>query len=93
MLRFLSRHSDTPELRSAEYLLRLPRYSDYRQWHRLRSDSRQFLQPWEPSWRGDELSESSYRVRVTRNGQEFSSGLAVSMLLFKSDNTLLGGIT
>jgi len=93
MLRFLSRHNDTPELRNADYLLRLPRYSDYRQWYKLRSESRQFLQPWEPSWRSDELTESSYRMRVTRNGQEFSSGLAVSMLMFKSDVTLLGGIT
>ncbi len=93
MLRFLSRNSDTPELRSADYLLRLPRYSDYRQWYQLRSESRQFLQPWEPTWRSDELTESSFRVRVTRNGQEFSSGLAISMLLFRQDATLLGGIT
>jgi ribosomal-protein-alanine N-acetyltransferase len=93
MLRFLSRHNDTPELRSADHILRLPRYSDFKQWHRLRSDSRQYLQPWEPTWRADELTESSYRVRVTRNGQEFSSGTAASLLLFTSDNILLGGIT
>lgn len=93
MLRFLSRNSDTPELRNADYLLRLPRYSDYRQWYKLRSESRQFLQPWEPTWRADELTESSFRVRVTRNGQEFASDLAVSMLLFQQNTTLLGGIT
>ncbi|WP_320196104.1 GNAT family protein [Agrobacterium rosae] len=93
MLRFLSRNSDTPELRNAEYLLRLPRYSDYRQWYKLRSESRQFLQPWEPTWRADELTESSFRVRVTRNSQEFSSGMAISLLLFTHDGTLLGGIT
>lgn len=93
MLRFLSRNSDTPELRNAHYLLRLPRYSDYQQWHRLRSDSRSFLQPWEPTWRSDELTESSFRVRVTRNNQEFSSGTAVSLLLFLADGTLIGGIT
>ncbi|QCI98503.1 GNAT family N-acetyltransferase [Agrobacterium larrymoorei] len=93
MLRFLSRNSDTPELRNADYLLRLPRYSDYKQWQRLRSESRSFLQPWEPTWRADELTESAFRVRVTRNGQEFSSGTAVSLLLFLSDGTLIGGIT
>jgi [ribosomal protein S5]-alanine N-acetyltransferase len=93
MLRFLSRNSDAPELRNADYLLRLPRNSDYRQWYKLRSESRQFLQPWEPTWRSDELTESSYRVRVTRNAQEFSSGLAISLLLFNSQQTLLGGIT
>ena len=93
MLRFLSRNSDAPELRNSDYLLRLPRNSDYRQWYKLRSESRQFLQPWEPTWRSDELTESSYRVRVTRNAQEFSSGQAVSLLLFNSQQTLLGGIT
>ncbi|KAA3503045.1 MULTISPECIES: GNAT family N-acetyltransferase [Rhizobium/Agrobacterium group] len=93
MLRFLSRHSDTPELRSADYLLRLPRYSDFRQWHVLRSESRQFLQPWEPTWRPDELTEGSYRTRVVRNGQEFSSGTAVSFLLFEKETLLVGGIT
>ncbi|NTJ41532.1 GNAT family N-acetyltransferase [Agrobacterium larrymoorei] len=93
MLRFLSRNSDTPELRNADYLLRLPRYSDYKPWQKLRSESRSFLQPWEPTWRNDELTESAFRVRVTRNGQEFSSGTAVSLLIFKGGTTLLGGIT
>ncbi|KJF67382.1 MULTISPECIES: GNAT family N-acetyltransferase [Rhizobium] len=93
MLRFLSRHNDTPELRSADHLLRLPRYGDFRQWHVLRSESRQFLQPWEPAWRPDELTEGSFRTRVVRNGQEFSSGTAVSFLLFEKETLLVGGIT
>jgi ribosomal-protein-alanine N-acetyltransferase len=93
MLRFLSRHNDTPELRSANHLLRLPRYGDFRQWHVLRSESRQFLQPWEPSWRPDELTEGSFRTRVVRNGQECSSGTAVSFLLFEKETLLVGGIT
>lgn len=94
MLRFLSRHNDTPEVRNATYLLRLPRYQDFRQWHVLRSESRKFLQPWEPTWRPDELTEGAFRTRVVRNGQEFSSGTAVSLLLFRlEDMQLLGGIT
>src|SRR6218665_3055293 len=93
MLRFLSRHHDTPELRSDNHLLRLPRYGDFKQWHTLRSESRQFLQPWEPAWRSDELTESSFRMRVVRNGQEFSSGTAVSFLLFEKEATLIGGLT
>ena len=93
MLRFLSRHNDTPELRSANHLLRLPRYGDFKQWHVLRSESRQFLQPWEPTWRPDELTEGSFRTRVVRNGQEFSSGTAVSFLLFEKETLLVGGIT
>ena len=60
----------------------------------LRRESRAFLQPWEPTWRHDELTEASFRARVTRNSQEFSSGLAVPMFLFRRDDmALLGGIT
>ncbi|MGF9693110.1 GNAT family protein [Rhizobium sp. 0TCS1.26] len=94
VFRFLSRQPETPELYGDHHLLRLPRQSDYRSWYKLRSESRQFLQPWEPSWRHDELTESSFRARVTRNTQEFSSGLAIPMLLFRrEDQALLGGLT
>ncbi|MDE1159493.1 MAG: GNAT family protein [Neorhizobium sp.] len=94
MFRFLSRQPDTPELFGTSHLLRLPRNGDYKQWYKLRSESRAFLQPWEPTWRSDELTESSFRARVLRAGQEFSAGLAVPMLLFRRDDeVLLGGLT
>lgn len=94
VFRFLSRQSDTVELSSDRHLLRLPRFNDYRQWYALRSGSRRFLEPWEPTWRGDELTESSFRARVVRNEQEFSSGQAVPLFIFaRGDNTLLGGLT
>ena len=94
VFRFLSRQSDTVELASDRHLLRLPRFNDYRQWYALRSGSRRFLEPWEPTWRGDELTESSFRARVVRNEQEFSSGQAVPLLIFeRGENALLGGLT
>jgi [ribosomal protein S5]-alanine N-acetyltransferase len=94
VFRFLSRQPETPELYGDHHLLRLPRYTDYRGWYALRSESRSFLQPWEPTWRHDELTEQAFRARVTRNSQEFSSGLAVPLFLFRrEDQALLGGIT
>lgn len=94
VFRFLSRQPDYPELTSDAYLLRLPDYCDFKQWHRLRSSSREFLQPWEPTWRSDELTEASYRVRVSRNRQEYASGLSVPLFVFdRRETTLLGGIT
>jgi [ribosomal protein S5]-alanine N-acetyltransferase len=94
VFRFLSRQPETPELYGDHHLLRLPRYTDYNGWYALRSESRIFLQPWEPSWRHDELTQASFRTRVTRNSQEFSSGLAVPLFLFRrADHALLGGIT
>ncbi|QRM54579.1 GNAT family protein [Sinorhizobium sp. BG8] len=94
VFRFLSRPSDTIELASEQHLLRLPRFSDYRQWYALRSESRRFLEPWEPSWRSDELSEASFRARVVRNEQEYASGQAVPLLLFsRQEQVLYGGLT
>jgi ribosomal-protein-alanine N-acetyltransferase len=94
VFRFLSRQQDIPELLGPEHVLRLPHQSDYGQWFRLRSDSRAFLQPWEPTWRPDELTEGAFRNRVRRGAQEYASGLAIPMLLFRRDDmALLGGLT
>ena len=94
VFRFLSRQSDTVELASDRHLMRLPRFQDYRQWYQLRSESRRFLEPWEPTWRNDELTESAFRARVVRNEQEFSSGQAVPLFVFsREEKALLGGLT
>ena len=43
VFRFLSRQPETIEIADQNYLLRLPRFADYRQWYQLRSESRAFL--------------------------------------------------
>ena len=94
VFRFLSRQQDGPELTGERHVLRLPCYKDFAEWHRLRRASRAFLQPWEPTWRSDDLSEANFRVRVSRNRQEQASGLAVPFFLFRRDDMgLVGGIT
>ena len=93
MLRFLQRHSDALDIRGPNHHLRLPRHGDFKQWHALRSESRRFLQPWEPLWRNDELTYGSFRIRVTRSNQEYESGIAVPLLIFDQDEQLLGGLT
>ncbi len=94
VFRFLSRHADAVELENDNYLLRLPRYSDFNQWHKLRAESRRFLEPWEPTWRHDELTEGAYRARIIRGKQEYSSGQAIPLFIFLRENmTLVGGIT
>lgn len=94
VFRFLTRHNEGPEIENDAYRLRLARYGDFEQWHKLRSESRQFLQPWEPSWRTDELTERAFRSRVIRSEQEYNSGLSLQLLLFsRGDKLLLGGLT
>ncbi|MBB5538698.1 GNAT family N-acetyltransferase [Rhizobium giardinii] len=94
VFRFLSRQPDPVEIANATYLLRLPKASDYRQWYQLRSESRAFLEPWEPTWRADEMTESAFRSRVIRNEQEFASGQAVPLFIFlRAQDQLVGGLT
>jgi ribosomal-protein-alanine N-acetyltransferase len=94
VFRFLSRQPEPVEIASATHRLRLPKMSDYRQWYALRSESRAFLEPWEPVWRAEDMTESAFRTRVVRNEQEFSSGQAVPLfILSRADNQLLGGLT
>ncbi|MBP1850288.1 GNAT family N-acetyltransferase [Rhizobium halophytocola] len=91
---FLSRRPETPDLGNATYRLRLPQMSDFDAWRRLRVESRDFLQPWEPSWRPDEFTSHSFRARVQRNEQEYQSGAAVPLFIFeRSSGGLLGGLT
>lgn len=94
LFRFLSRRPVTPLLHGERHFLRLAQHADYEQWRTLRTESRDFLQPWEPTWRDDELSPAAFRTRVERGQDEYSSGYAVPLLLFsRDDRTLLGGLT
>ncbi|TCL96479.1 [SSU ribosomal protein S5P]-alanine acetyltransferase [Rhizobium sp. PP-WC-2G-219] len=94
VFRFLSRQPDPVRIESDTHLLRLPRGSDYRQWFALRRESRPFLEPWEPTWRAEEMTESAFRARAIRSEQEFHSGQAIPLFVFARDTeTLLGGLT
>lgn len=91
---FLSRAGIPAEVTGQDHYFRLPRNSDYKAWYRLRSESRPFLEKWEPTWEADALTESSFRARVIRSAQEYASGVAVPLFLFsRSDHTLVGGLT
>lgn len=93
MFRFLTRHSGALRLHDSERVLRLPRYSDFAEWRALRRESRAFLQPWEPSWHAEDLTERSFRARVSRYEQEYSAGTAISFFILNHDDKLMGGIT
>lgn len=94
MFRFLSRPNEPAVIRGRSVHLRLPEMADHEEWRRLRLDSRRFLEPWEPTWGRDDLTRTSFRLRVRRYEQDFARGLAVPLFLFlNSDQTLVGGLT
>ena len=83
-----------PVLQGDGILLRYPEMSDYSQWNELRSESREFLAPWEPTWGTDELSRAAFRRRIRRYQREIRSDLAYPFLVFrKTDKVLIGGCT
>ncbi|MFT6120359.1 MAG: ribosomal-protein-alanine N-acetyltransferase, partial [Yoonia sp.] len=51
-------------LETERMTLRPPMHADFRAWTALRSDSEEFLNPWEPKWATDHLSRKAFTNRV-----------------------------
>ncbi len=95
MLIFGKRSLDRPDLvlSGERILLRPPRKDDFKAWAALREASRDFLQPWEPLWPGDDLTSSAFRRRVKRYHSEIEKDEAYPFFLFSADGQdLLGGL-
>jgi [ribosomal protein S5]-alanine N-acetyltransferase len=85
---------DLPALKGERVMLRLPAAGDYREWATLRTESRRFLEPWEPAWAPDELERNAWRQRLSRYRDDYARGSAVAFFIFDTaSGKLLGGIT
>ena len=74
--------------------LRPPRMSDHAEWSELRIKSREFLQPWEPTWPADDLSKSAFRRRLAAYARDIDLDQAYPFFIFRQkDDALLGGVT
>lgn len=74
--------------------LRPPRATDYSEWRELRARSREFLQPWEPTWPADDLSRAAFRRRLAAYARDREAGVAHPFFIYRqSDDALVGGIT
>lgn len=83
-----------PVLVGRKVMLRLPRSKDYAEWAKLRSESRAFLEPWEPRWARDELERPAWRQRLRRYRTDFATGAGASFFIFETrTGALAGGIT
>jgi len=80
-------------LEAERIVLRLPSHSDYNAWVALRSESRDFLVPWEPVWSPDHLSRKSFTNRVYWAARAAKAGTAFPFFLVRRDGVLLGAIT
>ena len=74
--------------------LRLPKSQDHMPWARLRSASKEFLQPWEPVWARDHLSKKSFSNRVYAANRSVDNGSGLPLFLIRrQDQQLVGAIT
>lgn len=74
--------------------LRPFRAGDYAEWAALRVASREFLQPWEPSWPADDMTRTGFRRRLVAYQREIDLGVGFPFLVFRnSDGALTGGVS
>ena len=86
----------TPEplLRGDGLYLRPAIPADFSAWSRLRAASRAFLEPWEPTWPEDDLTNAAFRRRLRRQEEDMARDEAYPFLIFdQTSDELLGGIT
>ena len=73
--------------------LRPPRASDFEPWQQVRSDSRAYLIPWEPTWPSDVLTRPSFRRRLKRYARDVRDDVGYSFFVFRrGDGALVGGV-
>lgn len=89
-----TRRAPDTRLIGPEIYLRAPRRADQEAWLEIRRLSRDFLEPWEPSWPSDSLTPMGFRRRLNRFLSDWDAGTGYAFFIFrKADDALLGGIT
>lgn len=74
-------------------MLRYPQQKDYAAWASLRSQSRAYLTPWEPTWPSDDLSRAAFRRRLRRYARDVRDDAAYPFFIFRAgDEALLGSV-
>jgi len=81
-------------LESGRIYLRAPQAGDWKAWAELRTESREFLLPWEPSWARDALTRPAYHRRLGYYAGEWRQGSGHAFFVLRTaDNQLLGGLS
>jgi ribosomal-protein-alanine N-acetyltransferase len=83
-----------PVIQTERVLLRTPQMGDYPAWAELRTQSREFLTPWEPLWASDELSRASFRRRIRHYLRDLREDMGYALFIFAAPTgALVGGLT
>lgn len=93
-LRSISKPEVAPYVQGEGVYLRGPQMADYAEWAELRTESRAFLTPWEPTWPADDLTRAAFRRRLRRYMRDVREDMAYPFFVFRdTDDTLVGGCT
>ena len=83
-----------PRIESGRVLLRAPASDDWPQWAELRTASRAFLAPWEPTWPEDALTRDHFRRRLRHYMREWRAGEGYTFFVFlREGRRLAGGVS
>ena len=75
-------------------ILRPPHHNDFNHWVQLRSDSRDFLSPWDPVWSDEHLMLKNFTNRVYWAQRAVKNGSGCPLFLIrKTDRSLIGAVT
>ncbi len=92
--RFLKKTPPEECLIGQRYYLRRPLEEDWQEWARLRSESRHYLQPWEPQWHADHLSRTSFLDRLNKYDIAWKRQIGYAFFIYdRAQNKLRGGIS
>jgi len=83
-----------PALNGHRVTLRVPQMADFEPWVELREASRAFLSPWEPIWPHDDLTRTSFRLRIKRYWRDIEDDQAYPFFVCDGvSGALVGGLT
>ena len=75
-------------------ILRPPHHNDFNHWVQLRTDSRDFLSPWDPVWSDEHLMLKNFTNRVYWAQRAVKNGSGCPLFLIrKTDRSLIGAVT
>ncbi len=94
LFRSFSGNATSVRLEGRRTFLRPPVERDWRSYAEIRAASRQFLEPWEPTWPSDALSRDAFYRRLNRYASDWRNDTGYSMFIFEQESAaLLGGIS
>lgn len=83
---------ECPELDAERIYLRPPIETDNEIWRSTRLRNKAYLQPYEPTWPQNYNLDSYFRRRLRYQQKEWMNDRNYSLLVFKHDDTLIGGM-